>query len=211
MDIKKFEKLPLMGIMRGVDISLINPLMEVIKSSGLSAIEITMNTPGAEEVIQETVRQADGEIAVGAGTVLSQEELKKALSAGASFIVSPACIEEVVEPCVEEGIPVFPGAFTPQEVLNAWKAGASMVKVFPASMFGAEYFKVLKGPFDGIKLMAVGGVRLESIGKYFSYGADAVAFGSGIFKKEWIEKKDFASIGDLIKDYVQEVRTSLVK
>lgn len=199
-----------MGILRGMDISLIKPLVETARSSGLEAIEVTMNTPGALEAIQEAASSSDGRIAVGAGTVLSQESLKKALSSGASFIVSPACIEEVVEPCIEEGIPVFPGALTPQEVFSAWRAGASMVKVFPANMFGPSYFKTLKGPFDGIKLMAVGGVRLESIKDFFANGSNAVAFGSGVFKNEWIEKKDFSSIGNLIKDYVKEVRKALL-
>ena len=209
MNIDRFKKLPLMGIVRSIEATDIGPLMEEVINAGLETIEITMNTPGAAGIISKIKAVSGGRISVGAGTVLSCEDLEKALEAGASFIVLPVFTEEVVRPCVEKKIPVFPGAFTPQEVLNAWKAGASMVKVFPSGRFGPEYIKELKGSFNKIELMAVGGVRPDNIGEYFSSGADAVAFGASVFKKEWLAEKDFTSIGKLVKKYVLAVRSAL--
>ncbi len=209
MDIKRFKELPLMGIVRGVDIGDIGALIESVIKAGLKTIEITMNTPCAAGIISEAVNIAGGRIDVGAGTVLSRADLEGALTAGAGFIVMPTLIENVMNYCVRNDIPVFPGALTPQEVFNAWDKGATMVKVFPSGVFGPKYIKELKGPFDKVKLMAVGGVRCENIGEYFSCGADAVAFGGSVFSKEWLRKKDFASIGRLVREYVEAVKVAV--
>jgi 2-dehydro-3-deoxyphosphogluconate aldolase/(4S)-4-hydroxy-2-oxoglutarate aldolase len=206
MDINRFEELPLMGILRGVDVTDAEALLEAVIESGLKTIEVTMNTSGAAKIISKMHAISNGRITIGAGTVLSMDDLEQAIDAGASFIVLPAFVREVVRYCVEKSIPVFPGALTPQEVLDVWGAGATMVKVFPSGIFGPKYIKELKGPFDRVKLMAVGGVRLGNLEEYFSCGADAVAFGSSVFKKEWLEKKDFASIGKLVGEYVQAVK-----
>jgi 2-dehydro-3-deoxyphosphogluconate aldolase/(4S)-4-hydroxy-2-oxoglutarate aldolase len=206
MDVGQFSELPLMGIVRGVDPGDIEPLLEAVIGAGLKTIEITMNTPGAAGIISKAKSVAGDRIDIGAGTVLSKKDLNEALDAGASFVVMPAFIEEIVTTCVDKKVPVFPGAFTPREVLDSWNAGASMVKVFPSSMFGPRYIKELKGPYDGIKLMAVGGVRLENVDEYFSCGADAVAFGGSVFRKEWLGAKDFASIEKLVGQYVTLVR-----
>jgi len=206
MDIKSFETLPLMGILRGIEPGDVRPILEAVISAGLETIEITMNTVGAADLIREAVEVSGGRIRIGAGTVLSEGSMKQALDAGATFIVMPACVSEVMAFCSGNNIPVFPGALTPHEVLNAWQSGASMVKVFPSGLFGPRYFKELKGPFDKIKLMAVGGVRPENIAEFFEAGADAVAFGSAVFRKEWLEKKDYASIGSLVSEYVSEVK-----
>ena len=190
--------------MRGIEPDCIESLTETVVGAGLEAIEITMNTKGAADLIDSMVRCAKGRITVGAGTVLDKNSLREALDAGASFIVSPVLIDDVVGHCVKNRIPVFPGALTPQEVYNAWNAGATMVKVFPASFFGPSYLKELKGPFNGIKLLACGGVTAGNIKEYLSSGADAVAFGASVFKKEWLAKKDFASIGDAVKQLLHK-------
>lgn len=209
MDVDRFAALPVMGIIRGITAADSEKLLESVIEAGLETIEVTMNTPHAADIISGMRASSAGRMAVGAGTVLSAEDLDAALDAGASFIVLPVFVEEVVRRCVEKKIPVFPGALTPQECAAAHRSGATMVKVFPSSVFGPEYFKALKGPFDDIKLMAVGGVDLGNIAEYFSCGADAVAFGAGVFKKDWLEKKDFNSIGRLVKEYVQAVRSAI--
>jgi len=164
-----------------------------------------MNTKGAAGMIDKMARLSKGRITVGAGTVLDRNSLQEAVDAGATFIVSPVLVEDVVKYCVKNRIPVFPGALTPQEVYNAWNAGATMVKVFPSNFFGPEYFKELKGPFDGIKLLACGGVTPENIKDYFTNGASAVAFGASVFKKEWLAKGDFASVGAEVKRYMDKM------
>ena len=210
MDVDRFKKLPLMGIVRGLKLEDVQPLMVLSMKAGLGTIEITMNTPEASKLIARMRKISAGKIMVGAGTVLSESDLKTALDAGATFIVMPVFDEMIVKSCIEKNVPVFPGALTPQEVFRAHEAGATMIKIFPSSAFGPGYMKALKGPFDGIKLMAVGGVNLENIAEYFSSGADAVAFGASVFKKRWLESKDFASIGKLVSEYVSAVK-SIIK
>ncbi len=114
----------------------------------------------------------------------------------------PVIVPEVMEFCVKKNIPVFPGAFTPAEVYNAWRSGAAMVKVFPAKFFGPEYIKELKGPFADIELLACGGVTTENMSSFFSAGASAVAIGSSVFKKEWMVPGKFHYVGETIKKYI---------
>ena len=205
MDIARFKKLPVMGILRGVELDVIEPLVEAITSSGLETIEITMNTKSAPELIRLAVRKSGKKLMIGAGTVLNMDSLKSALESGATFIVTPTLIKEVLEFCVNRKIPVFPGALTPQEIYNAWSAGATMVKVFPAKLFGPEYFKEIKGPFNDIELLACGGVTPGNTKEYFDNGASAISFGASVFKKEWLAKRDTKNICNSIKAYLAQV------
>lgn len=198
MDVTHFKELPIMGILRGAENEIIEPLFETVISSGLRTIEITMNTPGAPELIRRAVKTTGNRLTIGAGTVLSADDLRKALDAGARFIVLPTLVNEVVEHCVKNSIPVFPGALTPQEIHNAWRMGATMVKVFPAKFFGPTYFKEIKGPFADIELLACGGVTPDNIWSFLSSGASAVAFGGSVFKKEWLKTRNFSEIGNHI-------------
>ena len=154
MDVKNFKRLPILGILRGITKKAIEPLVEAACASGLQTIEITMNTASAYSLIRQAVRVSRKRLTIGAGTVTSMKTLKTALAAGATFIVMPVLIKDVVRYCVKNRIPVFPGALTPQEIYNAWDAGASMVKVFPSGFFGPEYFKEIKAPFADIQLLA---------------------------------------------------------
>jgi 2-dehydro-3-deoxyphosphogluconate aldolase/(4S)-4-hydroxy-2-oxoglutarate aldolase len=205
MIIEDFKRLPIMGILRGIGESSIAPLTECMISSGLKTVEIAMNTPGAPALIKQMAREASGRLTIGAGTVLDDGALKAALEAGATFIVSPVFVPEVVNGCVRRGVPVFPGAFTPQEVYLAYKEGAAMVKVFPSKALGPEYIRELKGPFDNIKLLACGGVSPANLKDFFECGASAVAFGGSVFKKADIAAGRFdrieASIKELINEY----------
>lgn len=200
MDVDRFKKLPVLGIIRGIKADVVEPLVEAVYESGLRTIEITMNTPGAAGLIKAAVKSSRNRLTIGAGTVLDVATLKAALSAGATFCVTPVLVKEVARYCVKHKIPVFPGALTPSEIYAAWEAGATMVKVFPAQFFGPEYFKEIKGPFQDIELLACGGVTPQNIKVYFSSGASAVAFGGSVFRKEWLEKKDITSIQHSIQD-----------
>jgi len=199
MDINQFKQRPIMGILRGVERDVIEPLVETIVSSGLRTVEITMNTPGAPELIRQMVKAAEKRLTIGAGTVLTMDELRLALDSGATFIVLPTLVRDVVEYCVKKGIPVFPGALTPQEIYNVHLAKATMVKVFPAKFFGPNYFKEIKGPFKDIELLACGGVTPDNIRLFFASGASAVAFGGSVFKSEWLKAREFSQIKQCIK------------
>ncbi len=203
MDVERFNELPILGILRGIGADAVEPLTDTIVSSGLKTVEITMNTDNAPYLIRKMAGVADNRLTIGAGTVLSMDDLRSALDAGASFIVLPVMIPDIVEYCANHSIPVFPGAFTPQEIYTAWSAGATMVKVFPAKFFGPDYFKEIRGPFGDIKLLACGGITSDSIGSFFSSGASAVAFGGSIFKKEWLDAREFTLIGDAIRELIR--------
>jgi 2-dehydro-3-deoxyphosphogluconate aldolase / (4S)-4-hydroxy-2-oxoglutarate aldolase len=203
MDIAKFKKKPIVGILRGAKDDIIAPLTGTVISAGLETIEITMNTDNAHNLIRAMVKEAGSCLTVGAGTVLTMGELHSALDAGATFIVMPVLFREGLEYCVKNKIPVFPGALTPQEIYDAWRSGATMVKVFPAKVFGPEYFKEIRGPFKDIDLLACGGVTPENMKDYFASGANAVSFGASVFKKEWMANKDLESISRCISGYIQ--------
>jgi 2-dehydro-3-deoxyphosphogluconate aldolase/(4S)-4-hydroxy-2-oxoglutarate aldolase len=204
--VEEFKQLPILGILRGIEPDILEPLMETIGSSGLKTMEITMNTRGAPALIRKAVALSKDRITIGAGTVLDMENLKLALDAGASFIVMPVLIKDVMGYCAKNGIPAFPGALTPQEIYAAWRFGATMIKVFPSNFFGPEYFKEIKGPFDDVELLACGGVTPENMKAYFTNGASAVSFGASVFKKEWLAGKDFQAIGQAIQKYIREFK-----
>lgn len=205
MNLQEFKTLPLLGILRGIDEEMVSPIVDIIQETGLKAIEVTMNTPNASKLIAEMRRLSDGEFYVGAGTVVSFSDLQAALDAGASFIVSPGTNPDVVSFCVDHKISIFPGALTPSEVMNAALLGASMIKVFPASVFGPKYLKELRGPLDQVDLLACGGISTTTIKDYFDNGATAAAFGGSIFNLEKLRNKDYKSVEiallELIKSY----------
>jgi len=205
MDVARFMKKPLMGILRGVRLEHVEPLIEAVIASGLETLEITMNTKDAASIIRQAKKVAKGRLVLGAGTVLNTDDLKLAQDSGATFIVMPVFIKDVLKYCVKHKIPVFPGALSPQEIYQAWEEGATMVKVFPAKFFGPEYFREIKGPFNDIKLLACAGVTPQNMREYFACGASAVAFGASVFKKEWLQNRDFQSITSAIQAYLQQL------
>jgi len=205
MDVTKFRKQPILGIVRGVKLEQIEPLVKTVIESGLKTLEITMNTAGAPKLINKARKIAGKRLTLGAGTVLDIEELKQAVDSGATFIVMPVVIQDVLAYCVKNKIPVFPGALTPREIYQAWQEGATMVKVFPAKFFGPGYFREIKAPFNNIELLACAGVTPQNMAQYFSCGASAVSFGASVFRKDWLESKDYPSISRSIKAYLQEI------
>jgi 2-dehydro-3-deoxyphosphogluconate aldolase/(4S)-4-hydroxy-2-oxoglutarate aldolase len=203
MDLEAFKRKPLLGIVRGIELDVVEPLVESVIAGGLESLEITMNTKEAPKLIARAVEVAGERLAIGAGTVLNIEDFKRAMEAGAGFIVSPTLIREVVTECRERRIPVFPGALTPQEIFDAWRAGASMVKVFPAKFFGPEYFAEIKGPFADISLLACGGISAETLPRYAQCGADAFAVGGSVFKAAWIEAGEYSKIESSLRALVE--------
>jgi 2-dehydro-3-deoxyphosphogluconate aldolase/(4S)-4-hydroxy-2-oxoglutarate aldolase len=206
MDLPGLNKLPIIGILRGVSLKTVDPLIETVISSGLKTIEFALNTPCSLSALARAVKISKRQLTIGAGTVLTMDILRSALDKGAGFIVMPTLVKDVTEYCVKHSIPVFPGALTPQEIYDAWLSGATMVKVFPSKFFGPDYFKEIKGPFNDIKLLACGGVTPENISPFFESGASAAAFGGGIFKKEWLKRGEFSRIGESIKELISAYR-----
>ncbi len=205
-NLEAFQEEPVLGILRGVSEDAILDVASAAVSAGLKFIEITFNTPGAPDLIEKTVKGFSGSLCVGAGTVVSRNDAGAALSAGAKFIVSPTLNPEVAEFCRENRLAYFPGAYTPTEVEKAWNAGAVMVKIFPASQLGPAYFRELKGPFNHIRLMAVGGVRPDNIEDFFLAGASAVAVGASVFSTTRMENREFGGIQKDLREILLAVR-----
>ena len=204
-DLSRFEREPALGILRGIKPEQLDRIFETIIASGLKHVEITLNTPDALRLIEKAVAKYSESVCVGAGTVLSAEDAKNACHSGSRFIVAPTLNQEVASFCSLEDIPYFPGALTPTEIERCWQAGATMVKVFPASRFGPDYFKEIKGPFNEIKLMAVGGVRPENIKDYLNAGASALALGGSIFSTERLELGEFSKIHHDLKVFLSAI------
>ncbi len=202
-----FQRLPLVGILRGLRSDQIAPIVEACLAGGLTNLEITLNTEGAAEQIRVAVETAGGRMNIGAGTVTSRERLVGAIEAGATFIVTPAVIPEVIAHCRELDLPVVPGAFTPTEVWQAWDSGATMVKLFPADLGGPNYVKALKGPYPEIKLMATGGVTLESLKNYLEVGVEGFGLGGPLFRKEKIEAGDWDWIAEQVRRHREVYET----
>lgn len=176
-----FKKLPVVGILRFLKRTEVEKLVPASIDGGLCNIEVTMNTAGAEDLIRLTSDLVGGKGNVGAGTVTTVETLEKALKAGATFIVTPAVVPDVIRACVERKVPVMPGAMTPTEILTAWRLGATMVKVFPADQLGPGHIKAVKAPFPEIPLMPTGGVTVETLPAFKKAGADAFGVGGPLF------------------------------
>ena len=176
-----FKKLPVVGILRFFKRAEVEKLVPASVEGGLCNIEVTMNSAGAEDLIRLTADLVGGKGNVGAGTVTTVEILDKALKAGATFIVTPAVVPEVIQACVERKVPIMPGAMTPTEILTAWRLGATMVKVFPADQLGPGHIKALKAPFPEIPLMPTGGVTVETLPLFKKAGADAFGVGGPLF------------------------------
>lgn len=161
-------------------------LAEALLAGGIGAFELTLNDPedrslAAIETAATYAAGSRGSLAIGAGTVLSVDAARRAVDAGATFLVAPHLDPEVVAWAAERGIPMLPGAATATEVLAAWRAGAAAVKVFPASAVGPSFLRELRGPFPGIPLQPTGGITVDDAGDYIRVGAIAVGMGSWLF------------------------------
>lgn len=199
-------EIPVIGILRGIRADFFGPLMDAAFRAGLQAIEVTMNTQHAEEMVAGQVSRVPPGNYLGMGTVRNLEEAQKAVEAGAMFLVTPNADRTVIEFAKDRGIPIVAGAFTPTEVYKAWSDGADMIKVFPCGQFGPNYIRELLGPFDHIPLVAVGGVTRENAGDYLKAGARAVGVGSSLFGKEAIASEKPNDIEVSVKDFIARIQ-----
>ncbi|WP_207508769.1 bifunctional 4-hydroxy-2-oxoglutarate aldolase/2-dehydro-3-deoxy-phosphogluconate aldolase [Telluribacter humicola] len=201
-----FSRTPLIGILRHVPQDILEQIIPIYLDAGLTTLEVTMNSEGVEDMIRYVRQHYPTQLIVGAGTVCNQDDLQRALDAGAQFIVTPIINRDVIKACVNVGIPIFPGAYTPTEIYEAWSLGATMVKVFPATSLGPDFIKDVKAPFSQIKLMPTGGVSLDNIGQFLWAGADGLGVGSQLFDKKMIKNKDWDALRRHFDSYVKALR-----
>lgn len=196
----------LVAIMRGLTHRDSLRTAEALIKGGVKAIEVTFNTKDAESILKDLSREFGSHAFIGAGTVITEEQLAKAVANGASFILSPNFDRTIVSKTIKAGLVAIPGAFTPSEVFEAHRAGASIVKVFPVSSVGPQYIKDLKGPFDNLALMPVGGVNLKNAYDFIKAGSIALGVGSSLIQKDLISQNRFPVLTELASSYLQKVR-----
>lgn len=175
----RIEAVGLVPVVRAPSPELAASAVDAILAGGVTVFEITMTVPDAPRLIRALRDRFAGRALIGAGTVLSVEDARTCIEAGAEFVVSPGLDLETIRCAHERGIPIMPGALTPTEVITAWKAGADMVKIFPCSALGgAKYLRALRGPLPDVKLLPTGGVSAATASDYLAAGACALGVGS---------------------------------
>ncbi|KAE9595299.1 putative 2-dehydro-3-deoxy-phosphogluconate aldolase [Lupinus albus] len=163
-------------------------------AGGISVLEIVISTPGVFEVLQQLVKEHPT-ITLGVGTVLRIEDAKRAIKAGAKFMMSPAIIKDIMDYVQSDEILYIPGTMTPTEMFSAYEAGAKIVKVYPVSALGgSHYISTLKKPFPHISLVASQGITIDFVEEYILRGASSVVLSDAIFDKKAIAENDFEKI-----------------
>jgi len=193
---------PIVGIIRGISGEFFPALMSAAFGAGLQALEITMNTPGAAEIVARCRPQVPAGKLLGMGTVCNREEARRALEAGAMFLVTPNTDPSVIGLAGEQRVPVIAGAFSPTEVYAAWSAGASLVKVFPCGALGPSYIRELRGPFAQIPMVAVGGVTRNNLADYFAAGVAGVGVGASLFGAEALAAQNPAAVEENVGKFI---------
>jgi len=210
--IKSLKEIGVVAVIRADNPADLIDVGRALCAGGVKHIEITMTVPGALGVIEKAVSTLkDLEVCIGAGTVLDGETARLAILAGASYIVSPVFRSDVVAVCKRYDIAVMPGAMTPSEVLDAWEAGADVVKIFPAGVGGPQFFKDLKGPFPHIEIMPTGAVNRETAPQFIKAGACAIGVGGELVGKPLIAARDFATITQNARDFAALVKGARAK
>ena len=178
-------------------------IVHVLAEAGITAVEVTLNSPNALGSIGRLATRFGSRLAVGAGTVLRLSEVEKAADAGARFIVSPNCSQKVIAVTKQFGMVSLPGCFTPSEIVDALDAGADAVKLFPAQCLGVEFVRAMQGPLRGVRMVPTGGVTPEAARDDLAAGAWAVGVGS-----ELIKSGDLEALRLRAREYVMAVRSN---
>lgn len=167
----------LVVVIRGQDASQYPAVIDTLAEAGVASVELTLSTPKTLDVLPDLVDRYVGIVDVGVGTVTTHPQLLRAIDGGARYIVTPVTDVSLVETSMASGVPIMPGGLTPTELHASWSAGATAVKVFPASLVGPGYVKDLRGPFPDIQVVPSGGVDLTAAQDWLRAGASAVSVG----------------------------------
>jgi len=198
-------KTKLVAIVRLDDLSIAEELTCALIDGGIRAIEFTLTNMDAVPTIAEMRKLVDDSVAIGAGSVITAEQVWAVADAGAQFVVSPVWKREVNTACHEVDLPFMPGAFTPTEILQAWEWGASVVKVFPANHLGKRYIKDVLAPLPHLRLMPTGGVNIDNLREFLENGAFALGVGSSLINNEAVADRDWARLRDNARRYVDRL------
>jgi 2-dehydro-3-deoxyphosphogluconate aldolase/(4S)-4-hydroxy-2-oxoglutarate aldolase len=190
--IAAIERAGIVAVIRIKEPAKLRAVVDAISEGGVRALEVTMTVPGAVDLIRDLAPTMPSGFLLGAGTVIDAETANRVIDAGARYVVSPVFRREVITACHRRNVPAMPGCLTPTEILDAWDAGADVVKVFPATALGPGYIKDVRAPLPQVKLMPTGGVTVDNAGEWIRAGAVAVGVGTALLDAKAIAAGDFA-------------------
>jgi 2-dehydro-3-deoxyphosphogluconate aldolase/(4S)-4-hydroxy-2-oxoglutarate aldolase len=199
----------IVAIIRGFGPEVCLRLAEAYMKGGIGHVEVTFNQkdPGSWKDTAAAIRSIKSgfgnELKVGAGTVLTEEQLRICEDAGGEFMVTPNVNAELIRKCVADGLEATPGALTPSEAVEAFNAGASVVKIFPAGALGPGYIKAIKAPLSHIPLLAVGGIGPDNIADFMKAGCVGAGVGGNLTNKEWIKAGEWDKITAVARALVE--------
>ena len=195
----------MVGIVRADTPDAALQIAEACISGGITALEIAFTTPGTVDVIKTLRARHGADVMLGAGTVLDPETARLAILAGAQFIISPGVNVDTIKLCQRYQVLAMPGVMTPSEIITAMEAGADIIKIFPAEMFGPAYIKALRAPLPQAPLMPTGGVSVDNLAEWFANGALAVGIGSSLSGPG--AKGDYAAVTARARAFVERMDT----
>lgn len=190
----RIESGGVIAVLRGVEADHLDPIATALVDGGISAIEVTADTPGVADLVASLDDAVGEEAVIGAGTVLDAATARTVLLAGAEFVVTPTLAEPVIETANRYGAPVVPGIMTPTEAQRAIEAGADAVKLFPAKTVGPEHLRAIRGPLAQVPIIPTGGVNLDNAGDYVAAGAIGVGVGGALLDDELIADEDWPGL-----------------
>jgi 2-dehydro-3-deoxyphosphogluconate aldolase/(4S)-4-hydroxy-2-oxoglutarate aldolase len=206
--LNKIEEVGVLAVLRGPSEELTLKMVDALIKGGVIGIEITYSTPNAAQVVKSLDQEFGDQIVLGMGTLTKPEQVEEALGAGATFLVSPHTSDALGTEMAASGAPVMMGALTPSEVMNAFRLGSDVVKIFPGSLGGPSYMKSLKGPFPDIPMMPTGGVSDRNLVDWFKAGAFAVGAGSNLCPKEFALSGEFEKITEIASNFMAAVKAA---
>jgi 2-dehydro-3-deoxyphosphogluconate aldolase / (4S)-4-hydroxy-2-oxoglutarate aldolase len=191
---RQLEQLGIVAVIRVKDPERVRGIVSALAAGGVRALEVTMTVPGAVDLIRDLAPRIPDGFLLGAGTVTDAATARAVIDAGASFVVGPVFRVDVLAACHERGVPAIPGCLSPTEILDAYEAGADIIKVFPATALGPQFIKDVRAPLPQVKLMPTGGVTVENAGDWIRAGAVAVGLGSALVDAAAAESGRFEEI-----------------
>jgi len=204
--VRDLEDAGVIAVIRLASGAELRDVSDALIEGGVRALEVTMTVPRAVSLIEELTSALPAGVLVGAGTVLDPDTAADVIRAGAKFVVSPVFRRSLIERCHRFEIPAMPGCFTPTEILEAWDAGADLVKVFPATALGPTYVKDLRGPLPQVRLVPTGGVTRDNAGDWIRAGAVAIGVGTALVDRQAVDDRRFDVITANARHFVNAVQ-----
>ena len=201
----------IVAIVRGLKPEYIVRLGHAFEEGGIGLMEVTYDQKAPETwkntaaAIEAVEKEFGDRVLVGAGTVITPEQVSMTYNAGGHYLVTPTTQPEIIRMGKALGMGLYPGAFSPSEILEAWKAGADAVKVFPAGSLGPGYIKAVRAPLGHIPLMAVGGVNEKNAAEYMKAGCVGIGVGGNLVNREWIENGEWDKVTALAREFIKAV------